>query len=87
VSYRPELEGVAPPPKPPNPPLALVGLVGSGRSQWAAALDGIPGRTGTTLVHVGDTLAGLRIRRIGRDTVIVTGPDTTWQLTVRRAWQ
>lgn len=82
VPYRPELEGVAPPPKPPKPSLALEGLVGN-----AALIDGVPGRTVTAIVHAGDTLGWLRIRRIGRDTVIVSGVDTTWRLTLRRAWQ
>jgi hypothetical protein len=82
VPYRPDLEGVAPPPKPPKPPLALEGLVGN-----AALLDGVPGRGVTAIVHAGDTLGGLRVRRIGRDTVIVTGADTSWRLTVRHVWQ
>ncbi|HSY80324.1 MAG TPA: hypothetical protein VK807_01095 [Gemmatimonadaceae bacterium] len=82
VAYRPDLEGVAPPPKPPKPQLVLEGLVGG-----AALIDGAPGHPATTIVHVGDTLGGLRIRRVGRDTVIVTGADTTWRLTLRRAWQ
>jgi hypothetical protein len=82
VAYKPELEGVAPPPKPPKPRPVLDGIVGG-----AALLDGIPGQTATAILHVGDTLGGLRVRRIGRDTVVVTGADTTWRLTLRQAWQ
>lgn len=82
VPYRPDLEGVAPPPKPPKPALALEGLVGN-----AALLDGVPGRSTTAIVHAGDTLGGLRIRRVGRDTVVVSGADTTWRLTLRHVWQ
>ena len=82
VAYRPDLEGVAPPPKPPKPVLVLDGLVGG-----AALIDGAPGHPTTAIVHAGDTLGGLRIRRIGRDTVIVTDQDTTWRLTLRHAWQ
>ena len=82
IAYRPDLEGVAPPPKPPKPQLVLEGLVGG-----AALLDGVPGRTATMIVHVDDTLGGLRIRRVGRDTVVVSGADTTWRLTLRRVWQ
>jgi hypothetical protein len=82
VAYRPDLEGVAPPPKPPKPALALAGLVGE-----AALIDGVPGRSGTAIVRAGDTLGGLRIRRIGRDTVLISGADTTWRLTLRHAWQ
>jgi hypothetical protein len=82
VAYRPDLEGVAPPPKPAKPQLALAGLVGG-----AALLDGVPGHPATAIVQAGDTLGGLRIRRIGRDTVTVSGADTTWRLTLRHAWQ
>jgi hypothetical protein len=82
VPYRPDLEGVAPPPKPPKPVPVLTGLVGK-----AALLDGVPGRSATAIVHAGDTLGGLTVRRIARDTVVVTGADTTWRLTVRHAWQ
>lgn len=88
VPYRVGIEYVAPPPAPPKPTLVLKGTVGMGPARvWAAMIDGIPGRDGTTLVHAGDTLSGLKIKRVGRDTVIVAGADTTWKLTVRRAWQ
>jgi hypothetical protein len=82
VRYRADLEGVAPPPKPAKPLLVLEGLVGR-----AALLDGVPGHTVTAIVHAGDTLGGLTIRRVGRDTVMVSGVDTIWRLTVRHAWQ
>jgi hypothetical protein len=82
VAYRPDLEGVAPPPKPPRPKLILDGIVGR-----AALLDGIPGQSSTAILHAGDTLGGLRVRHVGRDTVVVTGADTTWRLTLRQAWQ
>ena len=82
VAYRPDLEGVAPPPKPPKPRPVLDGIVGG-----AALFDGVPGQSATVILHVGDTLGGLRVRRIGRDTVVVTGADTTWRLTLRQAWQ
>mgnify|MGYP007135474208 CR=1 FL=1 len=82
VAYRPDLEGVAPPPKPPKPRPVLDEIVGG-----AALLDGVPGQTSTAILRVGDTLGGLRIRRVGRDTVVVTGADTTWRLTLRQAWQ
>lgn len=86
VPYRAGAEYVAPPPAPPRPALVLKGTVGQSRG-WAAMIDGIPGRDGTVLVHSGDTLSGLKIKRVGRDTVIVLGTDTAWKLTVRRAWQ
>jgi hypothetical protein len=82
VPYQPDLEGVVPLPKPPKPQLVVEGLVGA-----TALVDGVPGHAATTIVHAGDTLGGLTIRRIGRDTVIVSGADTTWRLTLRHPWQ
>ena len=89
VPYRPELDGVIaatpPPPKPPKPRLALAGILGG--PPWTALLDSVPGREGSVLVRRGDTLGGLRIRSVGRDTVIVEGADTVWKLGVKRPWQ
>ena len=72
-------------PRPPKPALVLSGII------WgetpAAAIEGIPGIDGTRLVVRGDTIAGLRIRRIGHSEVVVEGFDTTWVLTVREVWQ
>jgi hypothetical protein len=88
VPYRPGIEYVAPPAAPPKPALVLKGTVGADQSRgWAAMIDGVPGHDGTAVLRMGDTLGGLRIKRVGRDTVVVTGMDTTWKLTVRRAWQ
>jgi hypothetical protein len=87
VRYRPELEGAgapAPPPSPPKPVLVLRGIVGG--PPWDAMIDGIPGRQGAVLVHRGDTLGGLTVSVIQRDTVIIHGADTTWRLSIRRSW-
>ena len=91
VPYRPELssDGASsaplPPPKAPKPRLAVAGIVGG--PPWSALLDSVPGREGSVLVRKGDTLGGLRVRSVGRDTVIIQGADTVWKLIVRRAWQ
>jgi hypothetical protein len=89
VAYRPELEGdgaaAPPPPKPPKPRLALAGIVGG--PPWTALLDSVPGREGTVLVRKGDTLNGLKVRSVGRDTVVVQGADTVWKLLLKRPWQ
>lgn len=69
--------------RPPKPNLTLTGLLGP---PWRAVIEGIPGREGGALVSAGDTIAGLLIRSIRADTVIVRGADTTWRLTVRREW-
>jgi hypothetical protein len=66
----------------PKPGLVLTGLVGGPAS--LALLEGIPGREGPVLLAVGDTIAGLKIRRIKEGHVTVTGMDTTWVLAVRR---
>ena len=77
----------APPPStvpvasPPRIPLRLSGIIGG--PPWRAVLEGIPGHDGSVIVNVGDTLAGLKVRRIRHDTVVVVGPDTTWILTTR----
>jgi hypothetical protein len=74
--------------RPPRPTLVLKGIIGAGRpARWVALIDGVPGRAQTAVVRDGDTLGGLRVRHVGRDTVVVTASDTTWRLTVRLAWQ
>ena len=90
VPYNPDIESAAagappPPPKPPKPRIAVAGIVGG--PPWSALLDSVPGRDGSVLVRKGDTLSGLRIRSVGRDTVIVQGADTVWRLVVKRPWQ
>jgi len=90
VPYRPELDGVTvaalpPPPKPPKPHLAVAGILGG--PPWTALLDSVPGRDGSVLVKKGDTLGGLKIRSIGRDTVVIQGTDTLWKLVVKQPWQ
>jgi hypothetical protein len=89
VPYRAMQDGSAeqapPPPKPPKPRLSLSGIVGG--PPWTAILDSVPGRDGSVLVRKGDTLGGLKVRSVGRDTVIVQGADTVWKLIVKRPWQ
>lgn len=59
----------------------VTGIVGP---PWRAALEGLSGRQDGLLVAAGDTIAGLRILAVGRDTVVITAPDITWRLPVRR---
>ena len=85
VEYRAELVGAPPPPpRQAKPALSLTGIIGG--PPWSAVLDGVPGRQGSTVVQQGDTLGGLKVRSLKRDTVVITGMDTTWRLIVRRAW-
>jgi hypothetical protein len=67
-----------------KPQLVLRGVLGG--PPWDALIEGVPGREGAVVLRAGETSAGLTLRRIGRDTVVVTGYDTTWKLTVRRPW-
>jgi type II secretory pathway component PulC len=92
VAYDPSLTGKDGAPvaivRPPRPTLVLKGIIASGHPPVRTAmLDGVPGRAATAIVRVGDTLSGLTVRHIGRDTVVVSATDTTWRLTVRQAWQ
>jgi hypothetical protein len=84
VAYSSALEGLAPPPvaRPPRPNFVLRGIVGG--PPWSAIIDGIPGREGSVLLRKGDSVAAFVIRAVGRDSVIIKGADTTWQLTVKR---
>jgi hypothetical protein len=72
-------------PVPPKPRLTVSGILGG--PPWDALLDGIPGTTTGVLVREGDTLSGLRIRRVTRDSVEVSGRDTTWHLGLKEVWR
>jgi hypothetical protein len=85
VAYDP-LRAASPAPSDaaPKPALVLAGIV------WGtvpeAVLEGIPGIEGSRLVRVRDLVAGLRVKRIERDRVVITGMDTVWTLRVREPW-
>lgn len=86
VPYNPALGTVpSPAPRPPRPTLAVTGILGG--PPWEALLEGVPGRQGSVLVRRGDTLGGLHIRSVTKDTVWIRGMDTTWVLSLRRVWQ
>lgn len=74
----------APPPAP-RPPLALAGLLGG--AAWTALVEGIPGREGGVLLRVGDSVNGVKLVALRGDTAWLSGFDTTWALTPRRAWR
>ncbi len=87
VAYGAEAPAEAPssPPTPDRPVLSVSGIIGG--PHWEAILEGVPGKEGGVLVHAGQVIGDLRIRAIGADTVVVTGPDTTWILTLKQPWQ
>jgi len=87
VSYDPVRLAQPVAPRPPMPALALVGIVWDTGRKPTALVEGIPGVDGTRPVEQGDTVGGLRVRKILRDRVVITGLDTTWTLTVREPWR
>jgi hypothetical protein len=74
-----------PPPAPQSGPglrpgLRLTGIILGPRP--VAVIEGIPGASGGRVLAVGDTLGGLRVRRILARSATLVGFDTTWTLTI-----
>lgn len=65
-----------------RPQLVLRGLVGG--TSMEAIVDGVPGVEGATVFRTGETIGGVTLRAVRRDTAILVAKDTTWKLTVRR---
>jgi hypothetical protein len=55
-----------------------------GGSPWRAIVSGIPGHEEGVLVSAGDTLGGMRVRAVKRDTVIIVTRDSTITFTLKR---
>lgn len=70
-------------PRPPRPSLSVTGIIGP---PWEAVVEGMPGKETGVVVGPGERHGELHVRTIRRDTVVIQGTDTTWRLTVRRAW-
>jgi hypothetical protein len=87
VAYDPTRAAQPPAPMPPKPALVLTGIVWDSRGNPSAVLDGLPGGGGPRVVRQGEQLGALRVRRIARDRVVVSGLDTVWTLTVREPWR
>ncbi len=62
--------------------IALQGTIGG--PPWHAIISGVPGHDGTIVVSAGDTLGGVAIRRVNRDSVTVRVKDSTWTVTLGR---
>ena len=71
--------------QPPKPALALLGLVAG--DDATAVIEGFPGTEGARVVRAGDVVAGLRVKQIVSDRVVIVGMDTTWTLRVREPWK
>ncbi len=63
-----------------RPPLAVKAIIGG--PPWQAMVDGIPGQPAGTIVRSGVTFDKLTVRSVGKDTVVIQAPDTTWKLTL-----
>ena len=74
-------------PPAPKPALTLVGIVWDSGRDPTALVEGLPGADGPRPVRSGETIAGLRVKTIKPDRVVITGLDTTWTLTVREPWK
>ena len=70
-----------------KPSLSLVGVVWDNGNDPTALVEGLPGVDGPRPLRRGDTVAGLRVKMIRADGVVITGLDTTWTLTVREPWR
>ena len=72
-------------PSPELAPVLRLQLSGvSGGPPWRAIMSGIPGRDGGVVVNTGDTLGGIKVRTIRRDTVIVQTKDSAITFTLSR---
>jgi len=76
-------EQLAPPA--PKPTLLLVGLVSG--ADPSAVIEGLPSTEGSRILRVGDVVAGLRVKTISGNRVVIVGMDTTWVLEVREPWK
>jgi hypothetical protein len=74
--------GAAPPPPAPRPTMTVQAIIGG--PPWQAIVDGIPGEQPGVIVRTGSTYGKLVVRSVGRDTVTMQAPDTTWKLTLKR---
>ncbi len=74
-------------PPTPKPVLVLVGIVWDNGRDPTALVEGLPGADVPRPVRQGETIAGLRVKIIKQDRVLITGLDTAWTLTVREPWR
>lgn len=74
--------GISAPSMAAGPPLriALRGTIGG--PPWRAILSGIPGHDGTVLLSPGDSLGGILVRRVTRDSAVVRLKDSTWAVAI-----
>jgi hypothetical protein len=66
-----------------KPQLVLRGVVGG--PPWEVLLEGLPGREGTTVMRLGQEIAGVTPISVRPGTATLRGYDTLWTLTFRPA--
>jgi hypothetical protein len=72
-------------PTAPTMNLRLVGIVAGARP--SAVVLGLPSVAGPRLVLEGDRVGNVTVRRIARDTVVLSVADSLIRLTIREPWQ
>jgi hypothetical protein len=89
VAYDPDhVPGAALPVQPvAHPVLTVSGIVWGRGLEPTVVLEGLPGVEGPRVVHVGESVGGLKVRQIRDGAVVVTGLDTAWTLHVREPWR
>lgn len=88
IAYDPDRQaqpGLPAPPMLAKPVLVLSGIAWGAKP--SAVLEGIPGVEGARVLRAGESAGGLTVRRIQRESAVITGLDTTWTLRVRVPWR
>ncbi len=84
-STQPTMPMAMPQPPSSKPRLVLRGVLGG--PPWDAIIEGIPGHDGSVVLRAGQSLGGITVRAVRRDTAYARGLDTTWALPLARSWQ
>lgn len=71
-------------PREPRPVLQLSGILW-GREP-AALVEGIPGREGAVVLHLGESAGSIKVVQLTETVARLSGMDTVWTLTVREPW-
>jgi hypothetical protein len=67
-----------------KPRLVLRGMIGG--PAWEAIIEGIPGRDGSVVLRTGQSVGGITLRSVRKDTAYARGFDTSWALPLARSW-
>lgn len=67
-----------------KPRLVLRGVIGG--PTWEAIIEGIPGHEGSVVLRAGQSIGGITLRSVRRDTAYARGFDTSWALPLARSW-